>query len=95
MSPSPHIPYGEEDALCRILAHHQIAPTRKLVEHLSALIKWVHEEEQAKASFDRRTRPPMLSVLLSTLGIYGKEILGPPPRAATDRVTSDKKEETS
>jgi hypothetical protein len=59
------------------------------------LIKWVHEEEQAKASFDRRTRPPMLSVLLSTLGIYGKEILGPPPRAATDRVTSDKKEETS
>jgi hypothetical protein len=78
MNPSPHIPYEEEDALRRILAHHGITPNRKLVEDIAALIKWVHESERAKGSF-AKTRPPILMALLGQLGIYGAEAIGPAP----------------
>jgi hypothetical protein len=75
---SPHIPYEEEDALRRILAHHGIDPNRKLVSDLSELIKWVHEAEQAKSAFDGK-RPPILMAKLSTMGIFGSEAIGPSP----------------
>jgi hypothetical protein len=69
----------EEDALRRILAHHGALTSRKLVQDLSALVGWVRETEAAKGRFERGTGPmPMLS-LLSTLGIYGGEAIGPTP----------------
>jgi hypothetical protein len=76
----------EEDALRRILAHHDALTSRRLVQDLSALVGWVRETEAAKGRFERGTGPmPMLS-LLSTLGIYGGEAICPTPNppAATD-----------
>ena len=69
----PMIPYDEEDAIKRVLRHHHVPVSRKLVDDLADLLSWVHESEQASVHFGH-PKPPFLLVLLSKLGIYGKEI---------------------
>lgn len=84
MKPMNFIPTEEEDALRRILAHHEVPVSSEIVKDLCALLKWVHETEQAKQSFSQRGAHPMpILSLLSTLGIYGGEAIGPSPRAVT------------
>lgn len=73
------LPADEEDALRRILRHHQVQLTDSLVKDLGALINWVHQLEQAKSNFAGAAKPPYLLSLLSTLGIYGGEAIGPTP----------------
>jgi hypothetical protein len=70
------LPYEEERALKDILAHHGVTE-RAVIEDVAALVKWAHQYEQHKAWRSNPAPPPLLS-LLSTLGIYGKEVLSPP-----------------
>ena len=73
---APHLPYEEERALKDILAHHGLTE-RQAVEDVAALLKWVRQRERSKASFGSIPPPPPLLSLLSTLGIYGGEVLSP------------------
>lgn len=73
------IPYDEEEALKRILRHHGVSLTRKMVADLSELMGWVHETERAKFKLTNADPPPYLLVLLSSMGIFGGEV--------SDRVT--------
>ena len=65
------IPYEEEDAVKRILRHHNVNITPKLVSDLSALISWVREKERRAP----HQHPPLLITVLSQMGIYGGELL--------------------
>ena len=65
------LPYDEEDAVKRILRHHSVTITPKLVSDLSTLINWVREKER---QFDHQ-QPPLLITVLSQMGIYGGEVL--------------------
>ena len=75
------LPPEEEDALKRILRHHEVELAPKLVNDLGALLNWVHQLEQAKA-WSANPKPPYMLAFLSTLGIYGAEAInatGAPP----------------
>lgn len=76
--PAPHLPYEEERALKDILHHHGVEPERRLVADLAALIGWVRQAEQSKASFGAIPKPPVLLAFLGTRGIHGKAVLDPP-----------------
>lgn len=72
----PMISINEEDALKRILRHHSVVPTREVVNDLGALIEWVREDERFKSDFGRGSRFSLpLFMLLSKLGIYGREAI--------------------
>ena len=79
--PADHLlPIDEEDALKRILAHHHIELTRPMIADLSVFINWVRDCEADKARFTK-TNPPFVSIILSRLGIYGKEAIEKVPVA--------------
>lgn len=71
------LPYEEQHALESILRRHQIDPKsddgRALAKDLAALGNWIHDAERAK--FNRNDTPPLLLALLSTRGIYGRDVL--------------------
>lgn len=73
------IDYAEEDALKRILRHHDVTVTPKLVADVSVLLEWVRADEAVKARFDNKTPPPFLISLLSTMGIFGADYLSQVP----------------
>lgn len=83
MKPMNSLSYDEEDVLRRILRHHDVLTSRKLVDDIGALIEWVRSVEQNKVSLGSRVSPQPLLVLLSTLGIYGGEAIGPSPQPAS------------
>lgn len=68
------LPFEEDDALKRILRHHNVPVTSALLNNLSQLINWVHEFEQSKAQFHPQDPIPMIS-LLGAMGIYGKSYI--------------------
>jgi ABC-type transporter Mla subunit MlaD len=68
----------EEDAIRRILRHHG-ALSEALANALGELVAWVHQSEQAKSKFAKGPSPAPILSLLSTLGIYGGEAIGPSP----------------
>lgn len=69
------LPYEEQKALEQILRHHQVEDP-ELTKHLAEFINWVKDAEKAKSSF-HRTEPPFLIGVLSSMGIYGGEVLEP------------------
>jgi hypothetical protein len=69
-----HLEFTEDDALKRILRHHNVPVTSKLMADLSQLINWVRETEQAKAMFHKTDPIPMIS-LLGAMGIHGKSYI--------------------
>jgi hypothetical protein len=75
-----HLDYTEDDALKRILRHHDVPVTSALLNSISQLINWVRETERVKASFTPHDHgpTPMIS-LLGAMGIYGKEYIDKVP----------------
>ena len=72
------LPWDEEDALRRILRHHNVAVSREIVRDLSTLINWMLECERAKSHLTE-TPPPFLLTVLGGMGIYGAEVVGTVP----------------
>lgn len=76
----PQPPIEEEDAVRRVLRHHQVPLTRELVRDLGTMLSWVREDERSKAHWasDRRSAP-MLITLMSSMGIWGREYIDAVP----------------
>lgn len=76
----------EEDALRRILRHHGVPITRKMVEDLGRLLVWVREVEQAKVQLGaQKLSPPLILTVLGSMGIYGGEAIGPMPHGEDEK----------
>lgn len=70
---NPYLPSEEDDALKRILRHHD-ALTSELLDHLGQFINWVHECDKLKSQFQRQDPKPLIS-LLGGMGIYGADYI--------------------
>ena len=69
--------FEERDIISTILRFHG-ADDPALVERLGTFVEWVHDTERAK--FDPTVHPAVPLVLLSLIGIDGKDALAAPHR---------------
>lgn len=69
------LPIEEQDALENICRHHGVDDNKALIKDLATFGNWIHESEVARLRFGQATKPPILLVLLSKMGIYGKAVL--------------------
>lgn len=65
------LPYEEQDALEKILAHHGVH-NEELTKALAMFGNWIRADERSKANFGGEPPPPFLLVLLGQLGLYTK-----------------------
>lgn len=76
-----NLSYEEQSSLEAICRFHG-CDDKDLVKHLATFCNWIRADEQAKFNFGP-AKPPYLIALLSTMGIYGADVLSPPPSGAT------------
>lgn len=67
--------YQLEDALKRVLRHHDAPVNREIIDHLGQLFDWVREDELARHIFVSSCSPLSMLVVLSRMGIYGGEAI--------------------
>jgi hypothetical protein len=67
--------YDEQQTLEAILRFHEVEDP-DLVKRLATFINWVRADEKAKSRLQGE-QPPYLLVLLSQMGIWGKNALSP------------------
>jgi hypothetical protein len=68
------LPIEEQDALENICRFHGV-DDKALIKDLATFGNWIHESEVARLRFGYAHKPPLLLVLLSKMGIYGKAVL--------------------
>lgn len=68
------LPYEEQKALEAICRHHGVDDP-ELIAHLAAFGNWIRTDEADRARLSRNPAAPYLITLLSTMGIYGREVL--------------------